>query len=505
MYKTACRNTIYKTHNYDVLQINEISFINLPFSCNFVCFILFLFFSCASPHAQEVKNDSSNKSGSNLISRTDSGYVYFYFGTKIAKDLLLNCNSKDGYTLISLNPKNPKDSILCSDNVMVTINSMNKEFTYNISQEFRKGDMVEITLNKNDYPVFKLKNRSFNFNETNYFALLNQKSIGIDDFDQKILNKITLEPSTKAKVLSGDVLNPINSFHSSEGFLDSLFKSNLVSNSFYQETKQRQAYNFYSALLQSRNNKLVDKHINKRLINDSLVNKLYYIQFLYSWAKYQVEKDFTSSNHVKYFEKCEEIYEDKSKTAVLFYALGWVHTQNKNEAQKLARRLFNSTSDNSIRSFLSDTYFRTNTMVADAKIIDLQGRKFNTLSEVAKIDKQQFYYIDFWASWCMPCKIEMPGSIALSRSYEKKGIKVLYLSIDENQESWKKATKQWGLKDQRNLLLTNPEASEIIRTFEVSAIPRYMIMDKEGKIINNDAPRPSDPKIREVFDELLKK
>jgi hypothetical protein len=54
-------------------------------------------------------------------------------------------------------------------------------------------------------------------------------------------------------------------------------------------------------------------------------------------------------------------------------------------------------------------------------------------------------------------------------------------------------------------LIANPEKSELIRQFKINAIPRYMIIGKDGKVINADAPRPSDPKLRVLFDELLKK
>lgn len=51
----------------------------------------------------------------------------------------------------------------------------------------------------------------------------------------------------------------------------------------------------------------------------------------------------------------------------------------------------------------------------------------------------------------------------------------------------------------------NPKKSAIAKQFNISSIPRYVVIGKNGKVINANAPRPSDPKIRELFDELLKK
>ncbi len=130
---------------------------------------------------------------------------------------------------------------------------------------------------------------------------------------------------------------------------------------------------------------------------------------------------------------------------------------------------------------------------------------FNLLIDrFEKITKKSSYtYIDFWASWCAPCRAEMPNSKKLKEEY--KNINFIYISTDENHSSWEKAMKQIGLSETESYLLPKGNDSEIIKKFKITSIPRYMIINKDGKVINQDAPRPSDPKIREIFDELLRK
>ena len=123
--------------------------------------------------------------------------------------------------------------------------------------------------------------------------------------------------------------------------------------------------------------------------------------------------------------------------------------------------------------------------------------------KLSTILKGNLTYIDFWASWCSPCKAEMPFSRKIEKEYSKKGIKFIYISMDESPAPWEKASNQIGLSD--SYLLPQGKESSIVKQFNINSIPRYMIMDKEGKITDQDAPRPSDSKIRGVFDKLLGK
>ena len=97
----------------------------------------------------------------------------------------------------------------------------------------------------------------------------------------------------------------------------------------------------------------------------------------------------------------------------------------------------------------------------------------------------------------------MPASKKMRLAFSKKGINFIYISIDESPSAWKKAIKQIGLGEE-NYLLPKGNESEFAKKFKIQSIPRYMIISKDGKVINDNAPRPSDPKLKEIFDELLK-
>ena len=133
-------------------------------------------------------------------------------------------------------------------------------------------------------------------------------------------------------------------------------------------------------------------------------------------------------------------------------------------------------------------------------------RKQTTLEEILQKKKGKTLYIDFWASWCKPCIEEMKYSKNHIQTYKGKNLEILFLSLDDNYQKWNKATEHLEINNIENSFkISNLENSKFIKEHKIQTIPRYMIIDKQGVLINTNALRPSDPKINKVFDELLKK
>lgn len=151
-------------------------------------------------------------------------------------------------------------------------------------------------------------------------------------------------------------------------------------------------------------------------------------------------------------------------------------------------------------------YFQKSVMPMNDKISATSlydvNKKLVDFKEITS--KNKITYVDFWASWCAPCRAEMPDSKKLREEYASKGVNFVYISTDENAADWDKANKKVGLPDSMSFLLPNPAENPLKKRFKINAIPRYMLIDKNGKVIDRNAPRPSDKEIREVLDGLLK-
>lgn len=106
--------------------------------------------------------------------------------------------------------------------------------------------------------------------------------------------------------------------------------------------------------------------------------------------------------------------------------------------------------------------------------------------------RNKYTFIDFWASWCGPCRAEIPKSLALKKEIGKN-IDFVYLSMDAKPEQWVKASTELELLSQSySYLLVENTKKQLVEQLQIQFIPRYMIVDQNGIIIESYARRPSD-------------
>jgi peroxiredoxin len=113
--------------------------------------------------------------------------------------------------------------------------------------------------------------------------------------------------------------------------------------------------------------------------------------------------------------------------------------------------------------------------------------------------KGQYVLLDFWASWCGPCRQENPNLVNAYEKYKAKNFTVLGVSIDSSADAWKKAIKADGLV-WTQLLDTTKQIAEL---YGIDAIPKNYLIDPSGKIIaKNLRGAALDAKLQEVFSNL---
>lgn len=114
--------------------------------------------------------------------------------------------------------------------------------------------------------------------------------------------------------------------------------------------------------------------------------------------------------------------------------------------------------------------------------------------------KGKYIYIDVWATWCGPCRGELPALKELEEKYAGKDIHFVSLSCDKNKKAWENMVTKDQLK---GIQLHMGTDKTFMDAYLINGIPRFILLDRDGKIISANMTRPSDPKTAEKFNELL--
>lgn len=158
--------------------------------------------------------------------------------------------------------------------------------------------------------------------------------------------------------------------------------------------------------------------------------------------------------------------------------------------------------ENDIPDYVKASYEEAKRNVAgkaapDFEMEDETGKKV-MLSDL----RGKLLYIDVWATWCGPCKIEIPNMANLSERYkDDPNILLVSISIDQDADRWKQVLSLSDKKENwSHYHVVGALESEFCKRYNIVGIPRFLMIDRNGKIISLDAPRPGEPAAVEMID-----
>lgn len=230
-----------------------------------------------------------------------------------------------------------------------------------------------------------------------------------------------------------------------------------------------------------------------------------YIYFLDQYFDYLA--DLPENNGFTKLELAEQkLYEE----VLLFYKTR-IYTiackRGKAKDNGLKIRDFIASSDNEIyNDVLREAYNEAKGLINGAiapsfTLMDISGRPVS-LDEF----KGKIIYLDFWASWCSPCVMQMRNSREWKSRFHGKDVVFLYVSLDKDGESWRNFVGSLNPPSNSIHLIAdsgNVYQSKIAKAYHVRRLPNVFILDKEGKVYYNSAKETTQQRLSDMIDRLL--
>ncbi len=307
---------------------------------------------------------------------------------------------------------------------------------------------------------------------------------------------------------------------SNDPYFSHFAKMTRLDNLFLEEY-QKIAFTRINKMNLSQSREFMEKNVNASLIDD-INNETYLISdnyknwYVNEYLDYLLRQDYDKNPSLRTdnfynIQKIDETLRGKIREYTLYNKLlGKIHYssgsfQQLNENREKARPYVASLENEYYKQAIENAFAEKEKLLYStqkgqpAPVFTLKN---NEEKEYSLSDfRGKVVYIDFWASWCAPCRAEIPALKKIHDTYKNDNrIEIIGIAVNDGKKDWLNAIK----KDTPQWLQLYDENGLVHRTYNAIAIPKYVLIDKNSNIANFDATRPSESeKLMSEINKLL--
>lgn len=204
-----------------------------------------------------------------------------------------------------------------------------------------------------------------------------------------------------------------------------------------------------------------------------------------------------------------QLFTGKVREYVLRYTItrpigGALSIEALNDARKRTQPLYDAISSAVVKQDIVKSYSDK-----EYELMQLQVGKpapaFSLKDDRGKIHqltdfKGKVIYIDLWASWCEPCRVEMPNFKALKNKFlNNEKVTFIGIAVSDGEKDWRKALSE----EKPDWLQLHDADGSVGKSYVAGAIPKYILIDKNGRVANPNAPSPGDKSIERLINEEI--
>ncbi|MBW1298043.1 TlpA family protein disulfide reductase [Aquimarina litoralis] len=389
----------------------------------------------------------------------------------------------------------------------------NGYYSFSIGQEassiyLKKGDDLALSIDTKEFDE-SIKYTGKAASANSYLA---NKYLVKEKFSETIGKRDSLNKSNpkdfKQKILS--LKTDLSELLTGGKIVDTSFISDQLRYNNYDYLAYVNEYLNYNPAGSSKLDTVTSAILEKELMDIDLTNENDFktsnaYRFLVSSSYGRDKRAQSSKDSIPYYEAfingLSDVKNDYIRNSLMDEMTYYMSAGNPN-SEKIYKSLMAKSTDTAFQNRITKSFNKIKLLAKgkDSPTFDYENYKGGSTS-LADL-KNHYVYIDVWATWCKPCIQEIPSLKKLEKEYDEK-IKFVSISVDrkKDHDAWKTMIQEKELSGIQ-LFADNSWGSKFVQDYDIKGIPRFILIDTEGKIVNADAPRPSDPRLVELFKEL---